>query len=256
MKVYTEAGEYKIANIHMLPYGEKHKTLWSDSHPGVNWTPLFRQEVYERLTILELEESAQEVRSPVIYCGMHDEQQDPSLSWKPFAWENLDVVRAETGESGEVEPIILRIPYALFSKYYGIEDTKENCLLLGFSMSASANLKVLCSSVNPVNVGKLLSAERAYLVRLNHRYIAVKDHAHWKCELFDQGCPIYTSSGQLIGLGSTEQCFDEESKEINDAFPIITLIDPETGRLREDVAQLFGAAGLSIADDGMLLVKE
>ncbi len=255
-RVYVEGNEHSVAKIHMLPYGEKHRTLWSDSHPGVSWTPLFRQETHEELTILELKEPiSQEVQTPVFYSGVHDEEHGFSSNWRLFVWENLLMTGAGESDLGEIKLCSLTLPYALFPKGKEEENCMRHCMLLGMPFNENADPENLFSSCHPVDIGKLSEAEQAYLRKLYQKCLADGGNV-WALKPSDQGAPIYTSSGQLLGLCSEEQCFGEEGKIINGAFPIITLIDPETGRLRDDVVQLFDTAGLSITDDGILLAKE
>lgn len=233
-KVYTATGEYKIDEVHSL--GEN---VESCLRSGINWDSGEDRKVDEDLAIIELENSVPGVVPPQI-CGFDPYREDICK----------DLVLVSTQRRGG-DPVFLRIPFALFSQQKEDNSSRKHCMLLGTSLNYDTDPHGCASATEPVNVD-LFSLEE--LIWLNKKNYGA--HMFWELQAHDEGAPVCTSEGQLVGLAVTDPCYTLFCEEIEGAFPIVTLSDPETGKIRDDVVELFDTAGLSIADDGVPFIKE
>ncbi len=239
-KVYTPEGEHNIAEVYVLP--KESQDGMSHMLPKTYRNKGAERKVHEDLAIIKLENSVPGVLPPQI---------SEFGSWHEDVCEGLVLVSTKSRGG---HPIFLRIPFALFSQYTAENFSREHCMLLGTALNYDTDPDACASATVPVNVG---SFSQEYLMMLHSLWQKnYGRHMCWELQAHDEGAPICGPEGQLVGLAATDPCYTDLGDEIEGAFPIITLCDPETGEIRENVLELFDTAGLAITHDCFPLIKE
>ena len=141
------------------------------------------------------------------------------------------------------------MPFALAAKKKKSTQFEEHCLALGCVLHQNIDPRLLLHAYNPIDIDGINPREMDELVTLYQSYLKEEEDEQWDVEQLDEGAPIYSDTGALLGLKLSGTPISYRCKKIVGAFPIVTLCDPETFELRQGVKELLAVVDEDIDEE-------